>query len=65
MTSLPRGLKTPLLIADVGFFTYWALTAFVAAGLLNVPGEYLYNQVSTGSISHDRLSHKPPCPRHA
>jgi Family of unknown function (DUF5360) len=43
MTPLPRGLKTALLITDIGFLGYWSLTALVAAGLLNIPGEYLYS----------------------
>ena len=43
MTPLPRGLKTSLLITDVGFLLYWSLTALVAAGLLHIPGEYLYS----------------------
>ena len=43
MTSLPRGLKTSLLITDIGFLTYWALTALVAVDFLDVPGEYLYS----------------------
>lgn len=40
---LPRGLKTALVLTDIGFLAYWALTALVAAGILNIPGEYLYS----------------------
>ena len=43
MTPLPRGLKTSLLITDVGFLLYWSLTALVAGGLLRVPAEYLFS----------------------
>jgi hypothetical protein len=41
--ALPRGLKPALVLTDVGFLAYWALTALVAAGILNIPGEYLYS----------------------
>lgn len=40
---LPRGLKAALLVTDVGFLVYWGLTGLVAAGLLAIPGEYLYS----------------------
>jgi hypothetical protein len=40
---LPRGLKTSLLITDVGFLLYWALTALAAAGAIHIPAEYLYS----------------------
>ena len=40
---LPRGLKTSLLITDIGFLAYWALTALAAAGLIAIPAEYLYS----------------------
>jgi hypothetical protein len=43
MTDAPRGLKTSLLITDVGLLAYWALTALAAAGILRVPAEYLYS----------------------
>ena len=43
MTPLPRGLKTALVLTDLGFIAYWALTALAAAGLINIPGEYLYS----------------------
>lgn len=43
MTPLPRGLKASLLITDIGFLLYWSLTALVAAGLLQVPAEYLFS----------------------
>ena len=43
MTPLLRGLKTALLVTDIAFLVYWALTALVAAGIINVPGEYLYS----------------------
>ena len=41
--SLPRGLKTSLLITDIGFLAYWALTALAAAGVIGIPAEYLYS----------------------
>lgn len=40
---LPRGLKTSLLVTDIGFLAYWGLTALAAAGLIAIPGEYLYS----------------------
>lgn len=40
---LPRGLKTSLIITDIGFLAYWALTALAAAGLIAIPAEYLYS----------------------
>lgn len=39
----PKGLRTALLLTDLGFITYWSLTALVAAGLFSVPPEYLYS----------------------
>ena len=39
----PNGLRTALLLTDVGFIAYWSLTALVAAGLFDVPPEYLYS----------------------
>lgn len=41
--ALPRGLKTSLLITDIGFLAYWALTALAAAGVIGIPAEYLYS----------------------
>ena len=40
---MPKGLRTALLLTDLGFITYWSLTALVAAGLFRVPPEYLYS----------------------
>ncbi len=44
-TSLvaPRGLKASLLITDIAFLAYWAMTALVALGVLKIPTEYLYS----------------------
>ena len=39
----PKGLKTALLLTDLGFITYWSLTTLVAFGLLSVPPEYLFS----------------------
>jgi len=41
--AAPCGLKTSLLITDIAFLSYWALTALVAAGALSIPAEYLYS----------------------
>jgi hypothetical protein len=40
---MPKGLRTALLLTDIGFIAYWSLTALVAAGLFSVPPEYLYS----------------------
>jgi hypothetical protein len=40
---VPKGLRTALLLTDIGFIAYWSFTALVAAGLFNVPPEYLYS----------------------
>jgi hypothetical protein len=41
--DIPKGLRIALLLTDLGFITYWSLTALVAAGLLSVPPEYLFS----------------------
>ena len=41
--QLPRGLKSALLLTDLGFLNYWSLTTLVALGVLHVPSEYLYS----------------------
>ena len=43
MIKLPFGFKACLLLTDIGFLTYWAVSAFVLVGLLNIPGEWLFN----------------------
>lgn len=40
---MPSGLRTALLLTDLGFIAYWSLTALVAVGLLSVPPEYLFS----------------------
>lgn len=40
---MPNGLRTALLMTDLGFIAYWSFTALVAAGLVSVPPEYLYS----------------------
>lgn len=35
--------KVFMLITDIGFITYWAITALVALKVLNIPGEWLFN----------------------
>jgi hypothetical protein len=42
-SDMPGGLRTALLLTDLGFIAYWSLTALVAAGLLSVPPEYLFS----------------------
>lgn len=40
---MPKGLRTALLLTDLGFIAYWSLTSLVAVGLLEVPPEYLFS----------------------
>ena len=43
MTKLPFGFKACLLLTDIGFLTYWGVSALVLVGLLNIPGDWLFN----------------------
>ena len=36
-------IRPYILVTDISFMSYWAISALVAAGLLNIPTEYLYN----------------------
>jgi hypothetical protein len=50
MVSIPCGLKTSLLITDIGFLSYWTLTALAAAGVLTIPAEYLYSDYHNPAV---------------
>jgi hypothetical protein len=39
--KLPHGLKTCLLVTDLGFLAYWSVTALAAVGVLAVPQDWL------------------------
>lgn len=39
---MPRALRLALSITDIAFLAYWALAALKAAGLLEIPADWLY-----------------------
>jgi Family of unknown function (DUF5360) len=47
---MPRAHKILLLVTDVGFILYWAITALVACGLLAVPPEWLFKDYHNPDI---------------
>ena len=43
MEQLYRQMRPFILVTDIAFMSYWALSVLVVAGIVNVPGEYLFN----------------------
>jgi Family of unknown function (DUF5360) len=47
---MPRRLRTLLLVTDLGFLMYWALTALMVTKLIDIPTDWLFKDYADPNI---------------